>query len=641
VTMAPPPSLRLVDDELVAHLEAHPDERSEWVFLEPHSDFPGFWRVESFNRGLYFDLGEEIGPYRALAPARLERFRETCSKAGYRIAFFEDPTTILSEYEGLNEVPPISLNSDLPGTVHGMLPYQVQGFNFLKDKSGVAMWSTGTGKTVLASSLIKHHLERKSFDLCWFVVKSHNKVNTQRTLDRVASLDSLVVKGSKKSRHALYAGLADIDSPVTLVTNYEKFRTDHDSILPLFDQYRMLIIWDEMPTKLKNRTSQLYTAVCECLYSTNAPQVRADRVRPPGLIQYMLSATPIENDPEDWFNCIRLIDPTVYGTVKGFRDEYVARYSYFDDNKPEAWHKLDKMGMKAAHVVHQVDKEDPDIAAQFPGVIDEPYYIDWDEADRKVYDRFTKELAKELDDELSVVQGIGLMQMLCDSFTMVTDSAARREVYEQTVAEWFEEGAAGEAPPAQGSAAALRLIEALEGKLTDERHTKLETLRQLITEDHRGERIVVFSQYNDGLLPILESKFRSWGIQHVRYGGSEGARQAALDRWGNDDSVTVFLSSDAGSDSINLQQASVVIHYDIPWKWSTLIQRQNRVHRITSTFSQVRYYTLMMADSIEDRKMKVVQRKQGYHEGVFKGAIAGQSASARMTKDDLLYILRG
>jgi SNF2 family DNA or RNA helicase len=522
-----------------------------------------------------------------------------------------------------------------------MLPYQVQGFNFLKDKSGVAMWSTGTGKTVLASSLIKHHLERKSFDLCWFVVKSHNKVNTQRTLDRVASLDSLVVKGSKKSRHALYAGLADIDSPVTLVTNYEKFRTDHDSILPLFDQYRMLIIWDEMPTKLKNRTSQLYTAVCECLYSTNAPQVRADRVRPPGLIQYMLSATPIENDPEDWFNCIRLIDPTVYGTVKGFRDEYVARYSYFDDNKPEAWHKLDKMGMKAAHVVHQVDKEDPDIAAQFPGVIDEPYYIDWDEADRKVYDRFTKELAKELDDELSVVQGIGLMQMLCDSFTMVTDSAARREVYEQTVAEWFEEGAAGEAPPAQGSAAALRLIEALEGKLTDERHTKLETLRQLITEDHRGERIVVFSQYNDGLLPILESKFRSWGIQHVRYGGSEGARQAALDRWGNDDSVTVFLSSDAGSDSINLQQASVVIHYDIPWKWSTLIQRQNRVHRITSTFSQVRYYTLMMADSIEDRKMKVVQRKQGYHEGVFKGAIAGQSASARMTKDDLLYILRG
>jgi hypothetical protein len=49
----------------------------------------------------------------------------------------------------------------------------------------------------------------------------------------------------------------------------------------------------------------------------------------------------------------------------------------------------------------------------------------------------------------------------------------------------------------------------------------------------------------------------------------------------------------------------------------------------------------MMANSVEDRKMKIIMRKMGYHEAVFKGAIAASSSSARMTKQDLHYILSG
>lgn len=630
---------QILDDELVAHLEAHPDERQRFVFLEPHADFKGFWRVEAFDRDLYFNLGDIIGSYRAVAPSGLDELLGACEEHGYEVVFFEDPTSILGDFAALNEPPDIALNSTMPNTVGGLLPYQVQGFNFLKGlHGGVAMWSTGTGKTVLASALVQHHVEHQTFDICWFVVKSHNKVNTQRSIKALTGLDAVVVGGEKKVRQALYSRLADVDEPTIVVTNYEKFRVDHEDILPLFER-RTLCIWDEMPTKLKTRTTQLYKAVCQCLYTTAAPQTKRGKERPESLRQYMLSATPIENDPEDWFNCVRLLDPEVYGTVADFRNEYVARWSFFDQNKPESWHRLDKMGLKAAHIVHQVDKDDIDIASQFPEVIDTPLYIDWDESDRKVYDKFTKELMKDADEDINVVSAIGIMRMLCDAPSMVTDSAARREAFEDAVEAWFDEG--GAMPTASGSEAAMRLLDKHGAKLTDEKHTKRETLRELVCEQHPDEKIVVFSAFNNALLPKMSQWLDEWGVNHVVYAGSQAQRQAAQDAFVNDPDVRVFISSDAGSDSINLQVASVVVNYDLPWKWATLIQRQNRIHRITSTFSTVRFYTLMMADSVEDRIHNLLALKQSYHVGTFKGAISDQSTSARMSKADLLFVLGG
>lgn len=634
-------SYRLVDDALIERLEGDKQEREGWLFLEPHPDFVGHWIVQSLEPSYMFDLKEVVGPYRAVAPSGLKDFIAEVVQRGYEVAFFEDPTRILDAYERLHEKPEIALASDFEGTVNGLLPYQVQGYNFLKDLTGgVAMWSTGTGKTVLASALLKYHVSLSDFDTAFVVVKTHNKVNTQRALSRLAGIDSLVLEGEKKRRRKLYADLAAGEGNV-VVTNYEKFRVDQEDLLPLFEDRRVLCIWDEMPTKLKTRTTQIYKAVCGCLYTTNPPQVRADRQRPRSLRQYMLSATPIENDPSDFFNCVRLLDPSIYGTVKEFESEYVASYNWFDPHKPESWHKLDKMGLKASHITHQVDKDDPDIASQFPEAIEEPFYIDWDEKDRKIYDLLTKEAESIELGDVNAVALITVLQMLCDAPSMITNSAARHEAYLDAVQDWMDFDEWGSEPVKQGSALAASLCDAIGSELTDERHTKLHALRELLCETHSQEKVLVFSAFNEGLMPILESHFREWGVSYTRYAGSPNEKQAAQDLFMSDPDVQVFLTSDMGSDSLNLEAGSVCIHYDLPWKWSTKIQRQNRIHRVTSTFEKVRYYTLMMANSVEDRKAKIIGRKQGYHQGVFKGAIADQSASARMSREDLLYILRG
>jgi SNF2 family DNA or RNA helicase len=630
----------ILTDQLIGQIAGSPDD---WVILENHPDFPGYWLAESLNPSFLYEFYDIVGSYRAVAPAKLEAFLERAEDYGYSVAFGEDPAIILDRYERLNETPEFSINSELPGTVNGFLPYQLQGYNFLKDlDGGVAMWSTGTGKTVLASAILRHHILKGSFDIAWVVVKAHNKVNTQRTFSRLANVDSFVVDGERKKRHSLYAEFAQSNDPVVAITNYEKFRVDQDELLPLFEK-RILVIWDEMPTKLKSRGTALYKSVRKCLYTSTHPNW--EKKRPASLRQFMLSATPIENSPEDFFSCVRLLDPRVFGSVAEFRNQFVASYNYFRQTQPETWHNLDRMGLMASSVTHRVNKSDPDIAKQFPEVVKEPYFIDWDRKDRKIYDELAKEMRRKIEDREvfdtdQVLSMIGVMQMLCDAPSMVADSAARREVFEQAWEYYTEQAVNGaKAPVKDGSLTALKLFEWLGEDLTNDRHTKIDTLRSLLTEVHPDEKFLVFSSFGNALLPILEGKLREWNVPFVSYSGNGKERQEAEDRFKNDPKIRVFLSSDRGSDSLNLEAASVVVHYDLPWKWSTLTQRENRVHRVTSGFGTVRYYTLMMANSIEDRKLDIIKRKQAYHEQVFDGAISDQALSTRMSMEDLLYIL--
>jgi SNF2 family DNA or RNA helicase len=598
--------VQILTDELMEEIAASKDATS-WLVLENHPDYPGAWLVQCLDNGFFYDFADIIGPYRTVRPSTLSRFTKRAEEGGYKIAFNQRPDDILRDYEELGKTPDVELNSSLGE--RGFLPYQVQGYNFLKDKSGVAMWSTGTGKTVLASALIKHHSNVNSFDFCFAVVKAHNQINTQRTLARLADIDSVVLDGPKKRREEMIVDLLQNPSGTVIITGYEKFRIDVSHLLPLFDKTRVLMIWDEMPTKLKSRNTKLYKSVRKLLYK----KVNLAEQRPSWLRQYMLSATPIENGPEDFYNCARLIYPDVYGSIQKFRSDYVAS-TYFGN--PTSWKNLDRMGMKAASFTHQVDKEAPDIAAQFPDVIEEPYYIDWNKEHRTMYEEIHAEAKRKVEDreilsESDVFGLLSVMQMMCSAPSMVRDSHGKTA---EQLRDYYGE------------------------VITNDNFAKLAVLKDLL-EDHAREKVVIFTAFNDALMPTLEDALQEWQVEYVRYNGTTAQKQTAQDYFCNEPNVQVFLSSDQGSDSISLEQASVVIHYDLPWKWSTYIQRQNRIHRVVSTHNKVRYYTLMMADSIEERRWKLLMKKKSYHDKVFKGEVADQSDSARMTREDLLYIL--
>lgn len=628
------------------------DEMARYLVLEEHPEFGGYWLVNGFNNDFFFDLESIIGSYCTVSPFGLDEFLAAAGQAGYYVAFLDPPERILTAFEHLSDVPPVSINSTMQGTVNGFLPWQAQAVNFLKDISGKAIHSTGTGKTAVATGLIKYHLGQKTFDICVYVCKAHNKIGTQRKLKQLGDIESIILDASKPDkRAAMYADLfrrLEEGERLVLITNYEKFREDEEAFKLLVADRDLMCIFDEMPTRLSNRETQLYGSVLRTIWKTktdtpsSTPNPLQSKKRVKSYRAYELTATPIENDPEGDFNATRLIDPTVFGTVGEFRSEYVARYNFFDENKPESWHNLDKMALKQAHITHVVNKKDPDVAKFFPKDHYEPIIIDWDPRDRRIYDMLTGKasaLVKTSLDESNVLALIGVMQMMCDMPSMINASAASRE-------DWINEmelyvGDDEYAPGARGSSVAWEMLQAVGKTLIDANHTKLATLRDILLDKHPDDKALVYTTWNNLQIPTLSRYLTDWGIEHVTYTGTAKQKQLAQDHFRSEDACRVFLSSDAGSDSWDAEMAAVGIDYNLPWKYSTQVQRWNRRNRVNSPHEFQYAYGLIMADSVEDRKQQIVSRKKGYHEALYEGKINEAAISARMTKKDLLDILGG
>jgi superfamily II DNA or RNA helicase len=119
---------------------------------------------------------------------------------------------------------------------------------------------------------------------------------------------------------------------------------------------------------------------------------------------------------------------------------------------------------------------------------------------------------------------------------------------------------------------------------------------------HAGEKIVAFSQYADTvetLFRVLRSSGRVAALTSrggIVAGGRLSRREtiarfaprangAALPATCDD--ITLLLTTDVLSEGINLQDASVIIHLDLPWTAAKFEQRIGRVARLGSLYTHV------------------------------------------------------
>lgn len=634
-------AFQVLDEGLMHHIaNLDPDEAGSWLVLSPHPDFGGGWYVDSLDPSFFFDFEDLIGEYRVVFPSGLEAFKRTVDDLDYHIVFTEDPSEVLEAYGLLSEPPPFSINSALPGTVQGFLPWQIEGYNKLIRprglRGGLCLWDTGTGKTVFVAMSILHHLLEDDVDTVLVVVKSNNKRDMQKKLKKLAGIDSVILDGYKPyKRIEKYVELDQMDRRV-IVMNYEKFRHDQEFLEALVTGRRVLILWDEMPTKLKNRSTQLYNSVRDVLYEPYRKAIFWNRKRPEWLRQYELTATPIERDPGDQFSCTRLIDPDALGSVGKFEAEHVLTRDPFS-RKPKTWTRIDAMGHKLNHMMHRVDKTDPKVAPYFPKLIEEPVYIDWNDQHRKVYDSLASKAALMLEEgeDVSILALISVLQMICDAPSMVNTSALKREIFENLLAEAGEDDEVAK----QGSEIAMRLVGQL-GELTDASHPKLQRLKEDLTERYVDDKVIFFSTWSEYLFPIITRHLDEWGVTYAVYAGTDKQRQDAKDRWRNDPNCRVLVSSDAGSDSVDLPEASLVINYNLPWLFSRKRQRVNRASRADSEHGFLRVLNYLMANSCEERREELIEVRREYHEE-FVGFATKVSRSSSYTLDDLIYVLTG
>lgn len=142
-----------------------------------------------------------------------------------------------------------------------------------------------------------------------------------------------------------------------------------------------------------------------------------------------------------------------------------------------------------------------------------------------------------------------------------------------------------------------------------ENDRQLNALHRLITNEHVDQKMLVFTQYFDTANYLYES-LKQRGIKRLDCvtGDHEHPTLAAqnFSPVSNGKSIQkesetrILITTDVLSEGQNLQDAHIVLNYDLPWALIRLIQRAGRIDRIGQSFHQILCYSFLPEDGIEN-----------------------------------------
>lgn len=116
-----------------------------------------------------------------------------------------------------------------------------------------------------------------------------------------------------------------------------------------------------------------------------------------------------------------------------------------------------------------------------------------------------------------------------------------------------------------------------------------------------GEKVVVFSTFKP-TLNYLARRLAQRGIAcELMHGDVKEDRTELIERFAAPDGVSVLLSSEIGSEGIDLQFCRVVVNYDLPWNPMRVEQLIGRIDRLGQTAKTVSVWNLVHARTIDDR----------------------------------------
>ncbi len=118
----------------------------------------------------------------------------------------------------------------------------------------------------------------------------------------------------------------------------------------------------------------------------------------------------------------------------------------------------------------------------------------------------------------------------------------------------------------------------------DELSRILQNEPQMYDAGGRMRKIIIFSEYRDTLNYLNEKIAGVLGshdaIVLIHGGVHRDDRRKVQELFRSDPEIRVLIATDAAGEGINLQNANLMVNYDLPWNPNRLEQRFGRIHRI-------------------------------------------------------------
>ena len=148
------------------------------------------------------------------------------------------------------------------------------------------------------------------------------------------------------------------------------------------------------------------------------------------------------------------------------------------------------------------------------------------------------------------------------------------------------------------------------GTWNTELDAKFTALVDLLTRHHPNEKVLIFTQFAD-TVRYLTDQLKAHGITAIE-GVTGGDTDPTMYAWrfspnSNNyqdkvdpaNEIRILIATDVLSEGQNLQDAAIVVNYDLPWAIIRLIQRAGRVDRIGQRADNIYCYSFLPAEGVE------------------------------------------
>ena len=167
----------------------------------------------------------------------------------------------------------------------------------------------------------------------------------------------------------------------------------------------------------------------------------------------------------------------------------------------------------------------------------------------------------------------------------------------RSIREWL----AGTGGGAEGLIALLR-----------RRDTKYGRLRAKLREysaDEPGGKLVLFSTFRPTIAYLSERLTEDGFPNLVLRGGQKRSVDEVLADFEKPDGPNILLSTEVGSEGVDLQFCRLLVNYDLPWNPMRVEQRIGRLDRIGQTADKIVVWTLLHEDTIDFRIHEILFQK--------------------------------
>lgn len=453
----------------------------------------------------------------------------------------------------------------------------------------------GTGKTIMAIAAAEKLLETGQAKRILILCPASLKYQWQDKIHEFTSYPREIVQvidGDKKTRDNQFT-VMPLLSPLYVIMSYDS--TIHD--------YEHLHLIDPDMT------------ICDEVSAIKSfKAMRSKRVKKLFKSQYRLglTATPIENRPEELYSIMQWVDSTVLGRYDLFEKAYITR-------SPRGWvvayKNLETMHKRMGDAMARKTRHDLDVRKYLPSVDEGIWTVQMDENTFNVYQRIAHDMLVQLQESYSVGDKVDL-RFMSPGFDETTPDGKLMAMYmcmemlldHPDLIWWSAQEYERESPDGSAYAHSLWSPEFYKLNKVPKLERLLEELEILLADP--DSKIIIVSKYKF-MLGIIDAILDDKEIGHVKFTGDLNAKQKAKaqDTFTNDPDCKIFLTSYAGGYGLDLYTADYLINYDLPWSAGTQDQINSRHVRASSEFEKVYIRNMITVDSVEERKLRILGRK--------------------------------